>query len=464
MYTVILTVGLNGALGSKDSLPYHYQEILNYIVSQTKDCNVIVGRKTFEILPLFNNGCIFHVITNETILALTSNAVIQNKHYRLYRTFEKAIADTSRPIVIIGGVKLINYVLRNYKSDILIDMIELNYKFSADFYFNQNIDDFVILKKSELELNTKLEPENNVQIFNTNLSFRGEIYKMKHTCNGESNFKTLINDLLLNGNKRLLPNKESVISSFGHTLKLDLRNGFPLLTTRRILFKNIVGELLFFFRGATDTKQLERDDINIWKKYTSREYLDDIGMSYRKEGNIGPLYGYNWRNYGSPYNEKTGTAKSHGIDQLAYVVNLLKFARSSQDIFLTSFNPEQMTQAVVIPSHSIIIQFYSCEDYLDCQVYIRSVDIFNELPRDIARTALLLMIIAKISQHVPRFLTLSLGDVFTFTENESKLRQLLDNKCFAFSKLTFPNIKTLSDAEQLTINDFKLENYQFSLN
>jgi thymidylate synthase len=266
-------------------------------------------------------------------------------------------------------------------------------------------------------------------------------------------------------------------SLFGKHLKFDVSERFPLLTTKKMFFRGIVEELLFFIRGETDSKKLEEKGINIWKGNTERGFLDAIGMKERKEGIMGPLYGYQWRHFNAEYDGTTGTPThaTHalsvgacaqgvgGLDQLANVIHLIKTQPESRRILLTDFNPLQASQGVLYPCHSIIIQFYVDEtsSSLDMFCYNRSQDVFLGTPFNIASSALFLILIAKITGLCPRFLHMSLGDTHIYSQHEEPVSLQLSRQPYVFPVLNITKeIKNLEDVEKLTFQDFKLEEYQ----
>ena len=145
----------------------------------------------------------------------------------------------------------------------------------------------------------------------------------------------------------------------------------------------------FFIRGDTNTKKLEEKGVKIWKGNTNREFLDKMGFDY-KEGDMGPMYGYQWRNF-----------NSMEIDQLKNVIELIKNDPNSRRILMTDYNPAQAHLGVLYPCHSLILQFYVNEKNLSVKMYQRSADAFLGLPFNIASTSLLLCIISKLTNLNP---------------------------------------------------------------
>jgi thymidylate synthase len=248
-------------------------------------------------------------------------------------------------------------------------------------------------------------------------------------------------------------------SYFGHLLKFDINNnGFPLLTTKKIFFKGVVEELLWFLRGSVNSKELEEKGVNIWKGNSSREYLDANGFFDYDVGYLGPIYGYQWRSFNGI------------IDQLKYVLNELK-VENSRRIIMTAWNPCQLEQQALPPCH-ILYNFYKNNEYLSCMMYMRSTDLFLGLPFNIASTALLTLIIAKVSGMKVKEIAISMCDCHLYEEHIDAVDIQLNRNPF-----NFPNIEITKEIdinisieekikwiESLTFNDFNLINYNYHHN
>lgn len=248
-------------------------------------------------------------------------------------------------------------------------------------------------------------------------------------------------------------------SYFGHLLKFDINNnGFPLLTTKKIFFKGVVEELLWFLRGSVNSKELEEKGVNIWKGNSSREYLDANGFFNYDIGYLGPIYGYQWRSFNGI------------IDQLKYVLNELK-VENSRRIIMTAWNPCQLEQQALPPCH-ILYNFYKNNEYLSCMMYMRSTDLFLGLPFNIASTALLTLIIAKVSGMKVKEIAISMCDCHLYEEHIDAVDIQLNRNPF-----NFPNIEITKEIdinisieekikwiESLTFNDFNLINYNYHPN
>ena len=344
-----------------------------------------------------------------------------------------------KKVFVIGGAEIYNYVFEKYRSNITVHVSILKDSYCCDTFLRKDIlNDFYITSKTENEK------------FNH--------YELIYREHGEQQYLNLIKDII-NADLRDTRNSKT-LSSFCKHLKFDLQDGFPLLTTKKMFIKGIVEELLFFIRGNTDSTILEEKGVNIWKGNTSRQFLDKNLFTSRKQGEMGPMYGYQWRHFNAKYDENTGQPLEKGIDQLQEVIDLIKRDPSSRRILLTTYNPSQVHQGVLYPCHSITIQFYVQNGFLDMFCYNRSSDIGLGLPFNIASSSLLQMIIAQITELKPRYFNLTLGDAHIYENHIEPLCEQIDRLCYTFPKLVLPEFKTLREVERLNFRDFKVQDYR----
>jgi thymidylate synthase len=196
---------------------------------------------------------------------------------------------------------------------------------------------------------------------------------------------------------------------------VDLSDGFPLLTTKRMFWRGIMEELLFFIRGDTNANHLSDIGIHIWAKNTTREFLDSRGLSWNV-GDMGPMYGFNWRHYGATYRGCDAQYEGQGYDQLANVINQLE-KPGNRRVMMTTFNPLTVDQCVLPPCHGITVQFYNDGERLHCKMYQRSADLFLGLPFNIASYALLTSIIAHLVKLKPGNLSIAIGCAHIYAEH-----------------------------------------------
>lgn len=274
----------------------------------------------------------------------------------------------------------------------------------------------------------------------------------------ETIYLDILKDVLETGEKRMTRNG-TTYSKFFKTISFNMDDGFPLITTKKMFWKGVVEELLFFIRGDTNTNILSDKGVKIWESNTRREFLDFMGLDY-KEGEMGPMYGYQWRKFNKPYNN---TSCDNGIDQLKYVINEIKTNPTSRRILMTDFNPSQVNQGVLYPCHSIVIQFYvensNTVPILSCSMYQRSSDLFLGEPFNIASTSLLLHIVSQLVGLKPGMVHLVLGDCHIYDEHTSAVKEQLSRIPLKLCKLKMKEFTTLEQVEESVLGDFILEDY-----
>ena len=272
----------------------------------------------------------------------------------------------------------------------------------------------------------------------------------------EEAYLHLLNFVLENGIKKETRNGITY-SHFGSLMKFDVNNGmtFPLLTTKRVFFRGIVEELLWFLRGSTNSKELEAKGINIWKGNSSREYLDSMGLYRYSEGELGPIYGYQWRSFNGQ------------IDQLKYLLEELQL-KNSRRAFISAWNPVQLKEQALPPCH-ISYNFYKNDDeYLSCMMYMRSADLFLGVPFNIASTTLLTMIVAKVMNMKVKEVCVTICDNHIYDEHRDQVKEQLTKERFEFPQLIITKeIDTnlsidekIKWIEELTFQDFELKDYK----
>jgi thymidylate synthase len=267
----------------------------------------------------------------------------------------------------------------------------------------------------------------------------------------ENGYLILLRDVLENGIKRENRNGNTY-SIFGSMLKFDVKNKFPLLTSKRVFFRGIVEELLWFLKGQTNSKFLEDKGINIWKGNSTREYLDSIGLTNNDEGELGKIYGYQWRNFNGNF------------DQLKYLLTELTL-KNSRRALISAWNPCDLKEQA-LPACHILYNFYKIDDEnLSCMMYMRSSDLFLGLPFNIASTALFALIIGKVMNMNINEICISICDCHIYEEHIEAVKEQLNNEVYDMPeiKITKNNLsinEKIKWIENLTFNDFELINYK----
>nr|QQV29283.1 thymidylate synthase [Kaumoebavirus] len=245
-------------------------------------------------------------------------------------------------------------------------------------------------------------------------------------------------------------------------LRHDMRKGFPLFTTRKMFFRGIVEEMIWFMNGCTDSKVLAAKGVKIWEANSTRAELDKRGLTGYKEGDIGPTYGFNFRSYGATYLGCQYDYEGLGFDQVAQVVRTLREFPSGRRHVIDLWDPNVMGK-VTLPPCAMYYQFYVRDGrYLDCHHMIRSSDVVLGLPWNIASAALLLTLIGGEVGLEPGILTVGLGDAHIYQNHLDGIRGFIDR---APKKL--PRLKVVKKdgkpgrvLRDLDSSQFTLEGYE----
>ena len=252
-------------------------------------------------------------------------------------------------------------------------------------------------------------------------------------------------------------------SIFGHSMRFSLRDGeLPLLTTKKLAWKTCLKELFWFIRGDTDNKNLQEEGVHIWDGNTSREYLDSIGFYDRKEGDIGPGYGHQWRHFNAPYTDCNDDYTDQGIDQLKNIINQLKdpSKRSSRRLIMTAWNPCQIHEMSLPPCH-ILVQFNVRQGkYLSTALYQRSGDVGLGVPFNIASYSFLTHILAKHCDLEADEFVYFLGNAHIYEEHLETLKEQIQREPFPFPKINV--INTHENIDDYCLEDLILtEEYKY---
>jgi len=224
---------------------------------------------------------------------------------------------------------------------------------------------------------------------------------------------------------------------FGHQMRFDLAEGFPLVTTKKVHLKSIIYELLWFLRGETNVRWLQEHGVTIWDEWADAN------------GELGPVYGYQWRSWPS---QRDGT-----IDQIANLIRDIKANPDSRRLIVTAWNPADIPRMALPPCHCLF-QFYVGRGKLSCQLYQRSADIFLGVPFNIASYALLTLMVAQVTGLQPGEFIHTLGDAHLYLNHLEQAQEQLSRAPFPLPRMVLnPEVR---DIFSFQYEDFTLENYQ----
>ncbi len=253
------------------------------------------------------------------------------------------------------------------------------------------------------------------------------------------------------------------ISYFGHQMRFNLQEGFPMMTTKRLYYRAVFHELLWFISGSTNITYLVRNNVRIWNEWayerfvksddyqneTIEEYIEKIKVDdefARKHGELGPVYGKQWRDF-------------NGVDQLQNVIDLIKHNPDSRRIILSAWNPGEIDQMALPPCH-LLMQFYVSKDKkLSCQLYQRSGDIFLGVPFNIASYSLLVHLIADICELEVGDFVHTIGDAHIYNNHIEQVKTQLTREPYPLCKIKILNHHDSIDDYQF--EDIQIEDYQY---
>lgn len=243
------------------------------------------------------------------------------------------------------------------------------------------------------------------------------------------------------------------LSHFGAQLRFDLASGFPLLTTKKVHFKSIVYELLWFLSGSTHVDYLQENGVRIWNEWATAEQTARFN---RPAGDLGPVYGHQWRNYGATKSED-GRYNNDGVDQITQVVEQIKTNPNSRRLIVSGWNPGEAEQVALPPCHTLF-QFFVADNKLSCQLYQRSADLFLGVPFNIASYALLTHMIAQVcGLEVGEFIWTG-GDCHIYQNHREQVELQLTRELYTLPTLTLnPEVNDIFafQYEDISVNGYE---------
>jgi thymidylate synthase len=247
----------------------------------------------------------------------------------------------------------------------------------------------------------------------------------------------LLRHVLTTGQGKADRTGTGTLSVFGHQMRFDLQAGFPLVTTKRVHFKSVVHELLWFIRGETNTRYLRENGVTIWDEWADAN------------GELGPVYGKQWRSWPAP--------DGHSIDQLAEVIAQIKANPDSRRHIVSAWNVADLPDMALAPCHCLF-QFHVADGKLSCQLYQRSADLFLGVPFNIASYALLTHMVAQVTDLEPGDFIWTGGDCHLYLNHLDQVREQLSRAPFPLPTLRLnPAVTRIDD---FVFDDIELLGYQ----
>lgn len=264
----------------------------------------------------------------------------------------------------------------------------------------------------------------------------------------EYEYLNLISKILKKGKTRTDRTGVGTVSLFGAQMRFSLTDSFPLLTTKRVFWRGVMEELLWFIKGCTDGNVLSEKNVKIWEANGSREFLDSRGLTDNRVGDLGPVYGFQWRHFGAEYKGCDENYEGKGVDQLKEVIKQIRNNPDSRRIIMSGWNPVDIPKMALPPCH-LLCQFYVQDGFLSCQLYQRSADMGLGVPFNIASYALLTYMIAHVTGLKPGDFVHTIGDAHVYSNHVEPLKQQIQR-----IPRTFPLLKISPRPEIKEIDDF----------
>ncbi|KAL2468432.1 Bifunctional dihydrofolate reductase-thymidylate synthase 1 [Forsythia ovata] len=489
-YQVVVAATQSMGIGKDGKLPWRLPSDLKFfkdVTVTTSDSSkknaVIMGRKTWESIPLEHRplpGRLNVVLTRSGSfdIATAENVVMcgsMNSALELLAGSPYCLS--IEKVFVIGGGEILMEALNAPGCD-AIHITEIEGNIECDTFipainnsvFQPWYTSFPLVEnKIRYSFTTYVRVRNSiVEACNqpndvTTLSSSGSakfglkmftfLPKMIFERHEEYKYLRLVEDIISNGTSKEDRTGTGTLSKFGCQMRFNLRKSFPLLTTKKVFWRGVVEELLWFLSGSTNAKVLQEKGIHIWDGNASRDYLDSIGLTEREEGDLGPVYGFQWRHFGARYTDMHADYTGEGFDQLMDVINKIKNNPNDRRIILSAWNPSDLKLMALPPCH-MFAQFYVANGELSCQMYQRSADMGLGVPFNIASYALLTCMIAHVCDLSPGDFVHVIGDAHIYRTHIRPLQDQLLKQPRPFPMLKINSEK--KDIDSFVAADFKL--------
>ncbi|XP_039143877.1 bifunctional dihydrofolate reductase-thymidylate synthase-like [Dioscorea cayenensis subsp. rotundata] len=493
-FQVVVAATRKLGIGKDGKLPWKlpsdlkfFKKITLFTLDPGRKNAVIMGRKTWESIPVDNRplpGRLNVVLTRSGSfdIATAENVVIcgsMNSALDLLAASPYCLS--IEKVFVIGGGQVLREALNapgceaihltdietSIECDTFIPsvdftvfqpwhssspLVENNIKYSFVTYVRVRSNSEIAVSALSNDAATDCHPEKE-KFEVDRFSFLPKMIFDRHE---EYLYLKLVDDIIASGAQKSDRTGTGTLSKFGCQMRFNLRRSFPLLTTKRVFWRGVVEELLWFISGSTNAKVLQEKGIHIWDGNASREYLDSVGLSHREEGDLGPVYGFQWRHYGAEYTDMHSDYSGKGFDQLMGVIDKIKNNPDDRRIILSSWNPSDLKQMALPPCH-MFAQFYVENGELSCQMYQRSADMGLGVPFNIASYSLLTYMIAHVCGLVPGEFIHVLGDAHVYRTHVRPLQEQLQKQPKPFPILKINPLK--KDIDSFVASDFKLIGY-----
>lgn len=482
-YHLILLRDNANIIGIGNKLAYRIPEDLRSFQKITQECTtckqnvVIMGRLTWESLP---EKCQplpdrLNVILSQSSENLTNLKKHESQFVLIRDNLSAVITELQlRPdvdqIFIIGGGQIYQQALQlNDIDKIYVTQVDSNLT-SEHFENNHQIvygpylgSQYSPISSGELQTSLGKVYCKDHRYDLKSLNYRFMIYQNTHKISTqrrhpEYQYLDLLREVITTGHRRETRNAFTY-SIFGHRMEFDLdQQIIPILTTKRVAIKTALKELLWFISGDTSNKTLQKNGVHIWDGNSSREYLDSLGMTSRKEGDLGPVYGFQWRYSGAKYVDSQTDYCGQGVDQLQQAVEMLKKDPYNRRNIVCAWNPSNLLEMALPPCHLMFQWYVEENNRLSLQMYQRSGDSFLGVPFNIASYSMLIHMVAWVTGLTPgRFIHI-IGDFHAYEEHLEAIREQLEREPYPFPTVHFK--RPISSIDDFKLEDIEIRDYQ----
>lgn len=465
-FSIVVAADQQHGIGDGETIPWRVPEDVAFFKEQTSQLRnkkpptdkkrnaVVMGRKTWESVPLK-----FRPLKGRLNVVLSSQATAEDLLQAL--PAEKRDEAALSLLVVKGGLK---EALQHLAVPPYCSSIESVYCIGGARVYTEAMESPCVEKLNEVYLTRihttaptctrfyqfppppspagaawDLESTSGVLKSEDEAGLSYEILKYVPHNAEERQYLELIDRIMKTGLVKDDRTGVGTISLFGAQMRFSLRdNKLPLLTTKRVFWRGVCEELIWFLRGETNAQLLADKDIHIWDGNGSREFLDSRGLTENKEMDLGPVYGFQWRHFGAEYKGFDANYDGEGVDQIKQIVETLKTNPNDRRLLFTAWNPCALHKMALPPCH-LLGQFYVNTDTkeLSCMLYQRSCDMGLGVPFNIASYSLLTILIAKATGLRPGELVHTLGDAHVYRNHVDALKQQLERVPRAFPTLVF---------------------------
>lgn len=468
---IVMATTRDLGIGFKNDLPWPklskdlkaLKELTSQSSSQANSTKpaIIYGFKTLTSMggrPLPNRANL--VITSKSKQQLTE---FHNPNLHFFGSLDEAVqfSNTSEQISdtsILGGAQIYDQLFKNHENyDIsCLYWTRIFKSFPCDVHINKEyLDSFLAHAKHSLISKTIVEHGDinyDVSMFSKHPILKPLPIQLEKS--EEYQYLTLLDELIKSGHDRPDRTNTGVKGLFGKLMRFDLSQSFPLLTTKSVFFRGVLEELLWFLKGNTNAKDLSDKGVSIWDGNGSREFLDSRGLNHYQEGDLGPVYGFQWRHFGADYKGFDADYTGQGRDQIQQLMDDLKRDKFSRRHILSAWNPVDSHKMALPPCH-ILSQFYvTNDDKLNCALFQRSADIGLGVPFNIASYSLLVCMIADLLGLKRGEFVHFIGDAHVYLNHIEPLKKQIQRIPNAF-----PVLEIIKKNDKVNLWDYESEEF-----